>query len=68
MYLTLFNVAGWAIVAWLLLVLLPTWKVTRRLAESAAFQRPARSVVENSYADHLRMFDSGVEVARSSTP
>lgn len=37
MYLTLFNVAGFAIVAWLLLVLLPTWKVTRRLAESAVF-------------------------------
>jgi hypothetical protein len=37
MYLTLFNIAGFAIVAWLLLVLLPTWKVTRWLAESAAF-------------------------------
>jgi hypothetical protein len=37
MYLTLFNIAGFAIVAWLLLVLLPTWKVTRRLAESAVF-------------------------------
>ncbi|HYW12527.1 MAG TPA: ABA4-like family protein [Longimicrobium sp.] len=37
MYLTLFNLAGFAIVAWLLLVLLPTWKVTRWLAESAAF-------------------------------
>jgi hypothetical protein len=37
MYLTLFNLAGLAIVGWLLLVLLPTWKVTRRLAESAVF-------------------------------
>lgn len=37
MSLFLFNLAGYAIVAWLLLVLLPTWKVTRRIAESAAF-------------------------------
>lgn len=37
MYFVLFNIAGVAIVAWMLLVVLPTWKVTRWLAESAAF-------------------------------
>ena len=37
MYLFLFNIAGFAIVAWLLLVLLPTWKFTRWLAETAVF-------------------------------
>jgi hypothetical protein len=37
MYTVLFNVAGYAIVAWLLLILLPAWRVTRRVAESAAF-------------------------------
>lgn len=37
MYVALFNLAGIAIVGWLLLILLPTWRVTRRIAESAAF-------------------------------
>jgi hypothetical protein len=37
MYLVLFNIAGFAIFAWLLLVLLPTWKVTRWMAETAVF-------------------------------
>jgi hypothetical protein len=37
MYRTLFELAGPAIVAWLLLVFLPRWRVTRRVGESAAF-------------------------------
>lgn len=37
MYVALFNLAGIAIVAWLLLILLPTWKVTRWIAETAVF-------------------------------
>lgn len=34
MYVTLFSLTGIGIFAWLLLILLPTWKVTRWLAES----------------------------------
>jgi hypothetical protein len=37
MYVALFNLAGIAIFAWLLLILLPTWKVTRWIAETAVF-------------------------------
>lgn len=37
MYVALFNLAGIAILGWLLLILLPTWKVTRWLAEKAVF-------------------------------
>lgn len=37
MYRTLFDIAGIAMVGWLLLILLPTWRVTRRIAESAIF-------------------------------
>lgn len=37
MYRTLFDLAGLAIVAWLPLIFLPTWRWTRRLAESAFF-------------------------------
>jgi Domain of unknown function (DUF4281) len=37
MYVGLFNLAGIAIFGWLLLILLPTWRVTRRIVESAAF-------------------------------
>ncbi|HEV2764345.1 MAG TPA: abscisic acid-deficient protein Aba4 family protein, partial [Pyrinomonadaceae bacterium] len=37
MYVTLFNVAGLAIVAWLLLIFLPKWRVTRFVAETAVF-------------------------------
>ena len=37
MFLALYNLAGIAIVGWLLLILLPAWKVTRRIAESAVF-------------------------------
>lgn len=37
MYRTLFDVAGWAMVGWLLLILLPRWRVSRWLAETAAF-------------------------------
>lgn len=37
MYQTLFDLAGIAMVGWLLLILLPTWRVTRRVAESAIF-------------------------------
>lgn len=37
MYRTLFDLAGPAILAWALLIFLPTWRVTRRVAESAAF-------------------------------
>src|SRR5688572_9559337 len=37
MYAALFNLAGFAIVAWLLLILLPVWKVTRWIAETAIF-------------------------------
>lgn len=33
----LFNLAGFAIVAWLLLILVPAWRVTRWLAETAVF-------------------------------
>lgn len=34
---TLFDLAGIAMLGWALLVFLPTWKVTRRVAESALF-------------------------------
>jgi hypothetical protein len=37
MYGTLFDLAGLGILAWLLLILLPTWRVTRWLAETAVF-------------------------------
>jgi hypothetical protein len=37
MYRTLFDVAGLAMLGWLLLILLPGWKVTRRIAETAVF-------------------------------
>ena len=37
MYVALFNVAGWAIVAWLLLIFLPKWRVTRFLARTEVF-------------------------------
>jgi hypothetical protein len=37
MYVALFNLAGIAILGWLLLILLPTWKVTRWIAETAVF-------------------------------
>jgi hypothetical protein len=37
MYVFLFNLAGFAIFAWLLLMVLPTWKVTRWVAETAVF-------------------------------
>ncbi|HEU0301589.1 MAG TPA: ABA4-like family protein [Longimicrobium sp.] len=37
MYDSLFNLAGIAMLGWLLLILLPTWRVTRWAAESAAF-------------------------------
>jgi hypothetical protein len=37
MYRTEFDVAGYAIFAWLLLVLLPSWRITRRIVESAVF-------------------------------
>jgi hypothetical protein len=37
MYVALFNLAGIAIFAWLLLIVLPGWKVTRWIAETAVF-------------------------------
>ncbi|HEX5871541.1 MAG TPA: ABA4-like family protein, partial [Longimicrobium sp.] len=37
MYLALFNVAGIAMLGWLLLILLPAWKVTRWIARTALF-------------------------------
>lgn len=37
MYVTLFNVAGLAIVAWLLLIFLPKWGVTRWVARTEVF-------------------------------
>ena len=37
MYLALFNVAGLAMLGWLLLILLPAWRVTRWVAETAVF-------------------------------
>lgn len=37
MYRTLFSLAGLAIVAWLPLILVPRWKWTRRLAQTAVF-------------------------------
>jgi hypothetical protein len=37
MYRTLFELAGPAIAAWLMLVFFPRWRVTRRVGESAAF-------------------------------
>lgn len=37
MYVTLFKLAGYAAPAWLLLILLPTWRWTRRIADSAIF-------------------------------
>ncbi len=37
MHLTLYELAGYAMAAWLLMAFLPTWRVTRWLAESAVF-------------------------------
>lgn len=37
MYTTLFDLAGYAIYAWLLLILLPKWRLTRWIAETAIF-------------------------------
>jgi hypothetical protein len=37
MYVALFNLAGIAMLGWLLLILLPTWKFTRWIAETAVF-------------------------------
>lgn len=37
MYRTLFDLAGIAIIGWIPLILLPLWRGTRRLAETAAF-------------------------------
>lgn len=37
MYRTLFDVAGIAMIGWALVIFLPTWRVTRRLAETAVF-------------------------------
>lgn len=37
MYVFFFNLAGVAMVGWLLLILLPAWRVTRWIAESAIF-------------------------------
>jgi hypothetical protein len=37
MYLALYNVAGVAMLGWLLLILLPAWKVTRWVARTAVF-------------------------------
>ena len=37
MYVLLFDLAGYAIFAWLLLIVLPAWKVTRWIAETAVF-------------------------------
>lgn len=37
MYVALFNVAGWAILMWLLLIFLPGWRVTRLLARREVF-------------------------------
>ena len=37
MYIVLFNLAGYALFAWLLLIVLPPWKVTRWIAETAVF-------------------------------
>ncbi|MGH7469909.1 MAG: ABA4-like family protein [Longimicrobiales bacterium] len=37
MYRLLFDLAGFAIVGWLPLIFAPTWRVTRRIAESAIF-------------------------------
>jgi hypothetical protein len=36
-YRLLFDLAGYAIFAWLLVILLPGWRITRRVAESAVF-------------------------------
>ncbi|HYR06909.1 MAG TPA: ABA4-like family protein [Longimicrobium sp.] len=37
MYLALYNIAGYAMLGWLLLILLPAWKVTRWVARTAVF-------------------------------
>lgn len=37
MYVALFNVAGIAMLGWLLLIVLPAWKVTRWIARTAVF-------------------------------
>jgi hypothetical protein len=37
MYLALYNIAGIAMLGWLLLIVLPAWKVTRWIAETAVF-------------------------------
>ena len=37
MYRTLFDLAGYAMIGWALVIFLPTWKVTRKIAETAIF-------------------------------
>ncbi len=37
MYITLFELAGYAMLGWLLLIFLPTWRVTRWIADTAVF-------------------------------
>jgi hypothetical protein len=37
MHFTVYMLAGYATIAWLLLIVLPAWRVTRRVARSAAF-------------------------------
>jgi len=37
MIFTLYDLAGWAMFAWLLMIFLPSWRVTRWLARSAVF-------------------------------
>lgn len=37
MYVALFNVAGWAVLMWALLIFLPKWRVTRLLASREVF-------------------------------
>ena len=37
MYFLLFDIAGFAIAGWLLMILLPGWRVTQRVVQSTAF-------------------------------
>ncbi|HYH80903.1 MAG TPA: ABA4-like family protein [Longimicrobium sp.] len=37
MYVFLFNLAGWAMVGWLLMIVLPAWRVTRWIVRTSAF-------------------------------
>ena len=72
MYETLFEVAGFALPAWIVLIFLPTWRVTRWLAKSALFPVlisiiylvGIAAIVGESGAGFMRDFGSAEGVTR----